>query len=143
MDEQEKQPDINNQNNTQNANSNTQDVSQPPKLNDNYDSPGTLASYSSRDEETAAELSAQDVNKTNTTEEDSGFDMQTNSVIGWAAVALSVISFFWLPILFGAAGIITGFMARNRHATTLGNIAIAAGAVAIIVSLFVTPFMAR
>lgn len=143
MDEQEKQPDINNQNNTQNANSNTQDVSQPPELNDNYDSPGTLASYNSRDEETAAELSAQDVSKKKTTEEDSGFDMQTNSVIGWAAVALSVISFFWLPILFGAAGIITGFMARNRHATTLGNIAIAAGAVAIIVSLFVTPFMAR
>jgi len=142
MEEQEKQPDINNQNNTH-AHPKTPDVNQPPELNDNYDSPGTLASYSSRDEETAAELSAQDVNKTNTTEEDSGFDMQTNSVIGWAAVALSVISFFWLPILFGAAGIITGFMARNRHATTLGNIAIAAGAIAIIVSLFVTPFMAR
>lgn len=138
MNEQKERPKVNDPNNNQ------KHVNQDPVDYENYDSPGTLASYSSRDEETAAELSVQDVDKTTRTDdEDFGFDMQANSVFGWIAVALSVISFFWLPILFGAAGIIMGFMARNRHATTLGNIAIAAGAVAILLSLFVTPFMAR
>lgn len=143
MDEQRSHPEINNQNNqTQNVNPNPQDVNQTTHTQENYDTPGTLASYSSRDEETAAELSVQNVDKpTRTEDEDTGFDIQTNSVVGWIAVALSVISFFWLPILFGAAGIIMGFMARNRHATTLGNIAIAAGGIAILLSLFVTPFM--
>jgi len=118
-----------------------QNLNQDEQLEEDYDTPGTLATYSNRDEETAAELTAQDIDDSVTDDEDADFDIQVNSVVGWVAIALSVISFFWLPILFGAAGIITGFMARNRNANVLGNIAIAGGAIAIILSLFVTPFM--
>ena len=129
-----------NQGNPQNH-STKQSLNQGEQLDEDYDTPGTLATYSNRDEETAAELTSQDINDSVTDEEDTDFDIQVNSVVGWVAIALSVISFFWLPILFGAAGIITGFMARNRDANVLGNIAIAGGAIAIILSLFVTPFM--
>lgn len=139
MDEPRKNPERNNQ--PYPSEQNPEIDNQATQQKDPYDSPGTLASYSSRDEETAAELSVQDVDNTRTEDDDTGFDMTTSNVMGWVALALSAISFFWLPILFGAAGIITGFMARNRHARTLGNIAIIAGGAAIVLSLFVTPFM--
>nr|WP_176481904.1 hypothetical protein [Paucisalibacillus globulus] len=94
--------------------------------------------FSSRDEETAAELTADDYRR-NVTIEDDG--ERANTSIGWIALALSIASFFWAPILLGGAGIIVGFIARNRHANTLGNIAIAAGAISILITLFILPFV--
>lgn len=93
--------------------------------------------YSSRDEETAAELTADDYRNVTLDEEKS----EANTSIGWIALVLSIASFFWAPILLGGAGIVVGFMARNRHANTLGNIAIAAGAISIIITLFILPFV--
>lgn len=103
---------------------------------DYFETPGI---YGNRDEETAAELRADDVDNSVNMDDDDD-DIDVNSAIGWVSVALAAISFFWLPILFGAAAIITGFVARNRHANVLGNIAIVAGAIAIIMSLFMRPF---
>jgi hypothetical protein len=60
--------------------------------------------------------------------------------VGFAALALSIISLFVLPILFGAAGIILGFVARRRGANSLGNWAIGLGAISIIVGMFILPF---
>ena len=60
--------------------------------------------------------------------------------IGFAALALSIISLFVLPVLFGAAGIVLGFIARRRGAKSLGNWAIGLGIVSIIVGLFIAPF---
>jgi hypothetical protein len=60
--------------------------------------------------------------------------------IGGLALALSILSLFVLPIVLGAAGIIIGFIARRRGATTLGAWAIGIGAVSIIVGMFVLPF---
>lgn len=60
--------------------------------------------------------------------------------IGFFALALSVISLIFLPIIFGGAGIIFGFIARRRGVTTLGNFAIGIGAVAILLTMFVSPF---
>ncbi|WP_318508395.1 DUF4190 domain-containing protein [Bacillus sp. T3] len=60
--------------------------------------------------------------------------------VGFAALALSIISLFVLPILFGAAGIILGFVARRRGANSLGNWAIGIGAISIIVGMFILPF---
>lgn len=104
---------------------------------DYFETPGI---YGNRDEETAAELRADDVDNSVNIDDDDDDDIDVNSAIGWVSVALAAISFFWLPILFGAAAIITGFVARNRHANVLGNIAIVAGAIAIIMSLFMRPF---
>lgn len=60
--------------------------------------------------------------------------------VGFAALILSIISLFALPILFGAAGIILGFVARRRGATSLGTWAIGIGVVSIIVGMFILPF---
>ncbi|GGJ47855.1 hypothetical protein [Virgibacillus salexigens] len=90
---------------------------------------------SSRDEEFAAEMTADNY------EPDVAGDDDVNTTFGWIGIALSVISFFIWPVIFGAAGIILGFMSRSRGADTLGNIAIAAGAISILITLFVLPFV--
>lgn len=59
---------------------------------------------------------------------------------GYAALILAILSLFTAPVLFGATGIILGFVARNRGARTLGNWAIGLGALSVIVSLFLAPF---
>ncbi|MYL46596.1 hypothetical protein GLV94_13180 [Virgibacillus halodenitrificans] len=94
---------------------------------------------STRDEEFAAELTAEDYNTIADQDEDTG--TETNTMYGWIGVVLSVVSFFMWPVILGAAGIIFGFISRGRNADTLGNIAIGAGAVSILISLFILPFV--
>ncbi|WP_442862465.1 DUF4190 domain-containing protein [Bacillus sp. USDA818B3_A] len=60
--------------------------------------------------------------------------------MGVLALALSILSLFVMPILFGAAGIVLGFVARRRGATGLGAWAIGIGAISIIVGIFILPF---
>ncbi|WP_235887873.1 hypothetical protein [Neobacillus paridis] len=64
----------------------------------------------------------------------------TGTGLGTVALALSILSLFVLPILFGAAGIVLGFVARRRGAESLGAWAIGIGAVSIIVGIFILPF---
>jgi len=59
---------------------------------------------------------------------------------GYAALALSILSLFVLPILFGAAGIVLGFIARAKGATGLGAWAIGIGVVSIVIGIFILPF---
>ncbi|WP_442785802.1 hypothetical protein [Lentibacillus sp. Marseille-P4043] len=101
--------------------------------------PSTFNPTSKNDEETAAELTADDLDTPSGIGDDD--DTNVNSTYGWIALALSIVSFFWLPIILGGAGIIIGFIARSRGANTLGNTAIIAGAVSIIISLFILPFV--
>ncbi len=89
------------------------------------------------DEEVAEEITADDFDGPLNVEDDNA---DVNSVYGWVGIALSVISFFIMPIILGAAGIVLGFISRSRGADALGNTAIVAGAVSIIISLFVIPF---
>lgn len=91
---------------------------------------------SARDEEFAAEMTADDITNDVDNDED-----QINSAYGWIGVALSVISFFVMPIILGAAGIILGFISRSKDADTLGNIAIIAGAASIVIRFLVLPFV--
>ncbi|MUK87110.1 hypothetical protein GMD78_01660 [Ornithinibacillus sp. L9] len=106
----------------------------------NFEKPETIATYSDRDEETAAELTADDYERQPVrVDEEEG--VEANTAMGWIAIALSIVSFFWLPIILGAAGVIVGFMARARNADTLGNIAIVAGAISIVFALFIGPFL--
>jgi hypothetical protein len=117
----------------------TNDVENAPKHGEeDYTARHTDGIFSSRDEETAAELTADDYRRNVTVDND---QTEANTSIGWIALALSIASFFWAPILLGGAGIIVGFIARNRHANTLGNIAIAAGAISILITLFILPFV--
>lgn len=94
------------------------------------------------DEETSAEIAApisfgrsrDTVNATDTETETAGRGM------GIAALVLSIISLFVFPVLFGATGIVLGFIARRRGALSLGSWAIGIGVVSIIVGMFILPF---
>lgn len=97
-------------------------------------------------EETAAELTAPlSLNRDVIRNRDSKDQVQDETEaggkgIGFTALALSIISLFVLPILFGAVGIILGFVARRKGAESLGSWAIGIGAIAIIVGIFILPF---
>lgn len=65
---------------------------------------------------------------------------QGGTGIGYAALAASILSLFFLPVLLGAVGIVLGFVARRRGAGAIGSWAIGLGAVTIIVGIFVLPF---
>jgi len=95
---------------------------------------------SSRNEEYAAEITADDYDNS-LDEEDIRNDAEINTTYGWIGIALSIVAFFMWPIIMGGAGIILGFVSRSRGADTLGNIAIAAGAIAILITLFILPFV--
>lgn len=101
-------------------------------------------------EETAAEVAPNlgNIGRTDYTERPRVFDRPTNNVeegtggkvMGAIALVLSILSLFYSPVLFGAAGIIVGFIARRRGATGLGNWAIGIGVVSMIIGLFIAPF---
>ncbi|MFB4166490.1 hypothetical protein [Virgibacillus sp. JSM 102003] len=111
---------------------------QPPHTTDE---PEASAADSKRyDEEFAAEMTADDIGDTVRNDETKE-GAQANSAFGWVALALSIISFFIMPIILGGAGIIVGFISRNRDAETLGNTAIIAGAASILITLFVLPYV--
>lgn len=68
-------------------------------------------------------------------------DDELRNIFGWISIALSVLSFFWIPLLFAGTGIILGFVARNRGATVLGNIAIVIGIISILFRLLILPLI--
>jgi len=105
----------------------------------NLDEPIDKTPDASRDEEFATEITADDDRESGRQDEAEAF--QTNSVMGWIALILSIASYFMMPVILGGAGIILGFIARNRGANTLGNTAIVAGIVSIIITLFILPFV--
>ncbi|MGV3464827.1 MAG: DUF4190 domain-containing protein [Heyndrickxia sp.] len=96
-------------------------------------------------EETAAEIATpvhmnryeryEDIDDNDRDDADTG-----GRVIGWAALALSIISLFVLPVVLGAAAVILGFVARHKGAGTLGAWSIGIGVVSIIIGIFVLPF---
>ncbi|WP_420490263.1 hypothetical protein [Neobacillus drentensis] len=91
-------------------------------------------------EETAAEIAAP-FTDTRSGEQDEFRERTAGGTgMGTLALALSIISLFVLPILFGAAGIVLGFVARNRGATGLGAWAIGIGVVSIVIGIFILPF---
>ncbi len=91
-------------------------------------------------EETAAEMAAPVSFERKYNAEDNRETESAGRGIGFAALILSIISLFVSPILFGAAGIVLGFVARKRGARSLGSWAIGLGAVSIIVGMFIVPF---
>jgi hypothetical protein len=114
-----------------------------PSPKSNQNSPDSSSEYR---EETAAEIAAPVPITRPTFLERSkdgsgaGTDTKAGTGMGWAALALSILSLFVMPILFGAAGIVLGFVARRRGAEGLGAWAIGIGAISIIVGIFILPF---
>jgi hypothetical protein len=98
-------------------------------------------------EETAAETTpisrGWDVNDDDTEidGDDRGEHMSYGTGYGILALVLSVLAFFFLPVVMGAAGIIIGFIARAKGANTWGGWAIGVGIAAIVISLFAAPFL--
>ena len=89
-------------------------------------------------EETSAELAAPlSLNKREVREYDD--ERAGGRGIGLSALALSILSLFVLPILFGIAGIVLGFIARRRGASS-GSWAMTIGAISLILSIFILPF---
>lgn len=74
-------------------------------------------------------------------EADLDTDEFMNQSFGWLAVVLAILAFFTMPILFGVAGIVLGFISRNRGHVWLGNTAIALSVLALIIQLIVFPFV--
>ncbi|MBY7143365.1 hypothetical protein KFZ56_09905 [Virgibacillus sp. NKC19-3] len=123
-------------------NQNVEDRSNDHQLQKNEDYVG-IEPDSSRNEEFASEVTADDhiSDRQPVSEQNEHMENDVNSTYGWIGVALSIISYFMMPIILGGAGIILGFISRSRGADTLGNIAIAAGAISIIITLFILPFI--
>lgn len=94
-----------------------------------------------RDEEVATELTPEHDRIERVETDDIDLGVSANNVMGWIALALSIASFFMLPIILGGAGIVLGFVARNRDAEWIGNTAIVAGVISIIITLFILPFV--
>ncbi|WP_425320394.1 hypothetical protein [Neobacillus soli] len=91
-------------------------------------------------EETAAEIAAP-VPVFRKREQDDVKERAAGGVgMGTLAIALSILSLFVFPILFGAAGIVLGFVARRRGAAGLGAWAIGIGVVSIVIGIFILPF---
>ncbi|MDP4085209.1 MAG: DUF4190 domain-containing protein [Bacillota bacterium] len=91
-------------------------------------------------EETAAEIAAPVSFDRRRGYDDLGERAEGGAGVGYAALALSIISLFVWPILFGAVGIVLGFIARRKGAEGLGAWAIGVGAVSLILGIFVSPF---
>lgn len=91
-------------------------------------------------EETAAEIAAPVSFERRRGYDDLRGRAEGGTGTGFVALALSIISLFVMPILFGAIGIVLGFISRSRGAEGLGAWAIGLGAVSIIIGIFVLPF---
>lgn len=92
-------------------------------------------------EETAAEIAAPVAIDPRQNADRTGVAGTAGAGIGYVALALSILSLFVLPILFGAAGILLGFAALRRGARGLGSWAIGIGVVSIIIGIFILPFV--
>ena len=89
-------------------------------------------------EETAAEI-AQPMTFNKQEVRDNSGAKEGGRGIGFAAIALSILSLFVFPVLFGAAGIVLGFVARSKGASS-GTWAITIGAISLILGMFILPF---
>lgn len=108
------------------------------------DSIDAYSTLDERNEEFAAEFTADDINANLMEDSDENHidSVDENFAwFGWLAVGLAIVSFMWMPVFLGTGAIVLGIVARQRSATILGNIAIVGGALAIVTQLFMRPFL--
>ena len=89
-------------------------------------------------EETAAEI-AQPMSYNRQRVRDNHDSRAAGGGMGLAALALSNLSLIVFPVFFGITGIVLGFIARNRGATS-GTWAVAIGVISLFLGMFILPF---
>ncbi|KHE71561.1 hypothetical protein [Halobacillus sp. BBL2006] len=72
-------------------------------------------------------------------EQETTMDDDVKVGMGWLGLTAAILSFFFAPIILGAAGIILGIIGKRRGADTLGNMAIIVSVVSIAFALFFAP----
>ncbi|KHD84830.1 hypothetical protein [Heyndrickxia ginsengihumi] len=96
------------------------------------------------EEETAAEIASPVVTplpvRRDDVREEEDDDDAVSHIYGWAALAVAILSLFFMPVILGVAAIVLGFIARKKDAATLGIWSICIGAISLIIGLFFTPF---
>lgn len=108
-------------------------------------SPNPLDIYDSLDErntEVAGEITPDEIHQDRQTRRErhqDEADLDRHTWLGWLAVVLSVLAFFWMPLILGTAGIVFGIIARNRDLKVLGNTAIVVGLVVVVLRLLILP----
>ncbi|MDQ0175203.1 DUF4190 domain-containing protein [Bacillus chungangensis] len=68
-------------------------------------------------------------------------DEGNGRVMGYTGLVISILALFFWPVFLGAIGVILGFFARRRGSATLGVSSIVIGAFALILGLFILPFL--
>ena len=63
-----------------------------------------------------------------------------SKLIGFIALLLSVLSFFFAPFVWGIIAIVLGFIAQRKGEITIGAWAIGISALSIILTIFIRPF---
>ncbi|MDT3764429.1 DUF4190 domain-containing protein [Priestia filamentosa] len=98
-------------------------------------------------EETAAELGGDVRNeryieqkRTDRSQDRSNQNGREGIGYGRLGLILSVLSFFFLPVIFSIAGIVLGFIARRKGARSVGTWAIGVGIVSLLIAMFILPF---
>ncbi|WP_409301707.1 hypothetical protein [Peribacillus sp. SCS-155] len=71
---------------------------------------------------------------------DSSERRASGAIIGMSALALSILSLFFMPIILGITGMVLGFIGRARGSASLGGWAIGLGALSVIAAFFILPF---
>lgn len=108
-----------------------------------FDIDGDDTDYSEETAEEAAPLDGidQDRDRSRIDHDDRGSDWTSHGVgYGILSLVLSIVAFFFLPVVMGAAGIIIGFIARSKGAGAWGGWGIGVGIAALVFRLFAAPF---
>ncbi|MGN8645496.1 DUF4190 domain-containing protein [Gracilibacillus sp. HCP3S3_G5_1] len=93
-----------------------------------------------REEETSAELSANEFNRPiDSEEQETEMQSDVNTAWGWAGLVLALASFFVWPLMLAIGGIVLGIVSRQQGAATLGNAAIVTAIISILISLIFIP----
>lgn len=91
-------------------------------------------------EEMATEMAPPTSIRDNNDREEVG-DEGNGRVMGYTGLVISILALFFWPVFLGAIGVILGFFARRRGSATLGVSSIVIGAFALILGLFILPFL--
>ncbi|KAA0766936.1 imidazole glycerol phosphate synthase [Bacillus sp. SH5-2] len=91
--------------------------------------------YSDYKEEYAAEVAPQRIDYDDKDTKDDVRSSAAGSTAGFIALALSILSLFTFPTLFGLVSVLLGIYAYNRGATVTGGIAAIVGGIAALIAI--------
>ncbi|EJR55543.1 hypothetical protein IIM_00635 [Bacillus cereus VD107] len=91
--------------------------------------------YSDYKEEYAAEVAPQRIDYDDKDSKDDVRSSAAGSTAGFIALALSILSLFTFPTLFGLVSVLLGIYAYNRGATVTGGTAAIIGGIAALIAI--------